>query len=103
MFTRIYPYANTNGIKPQFLHQSRTLTLLTFGIIEVVAFGFVFGDPPYVSTFGKFHLCSSIVTVGIDLRRRNCFVITATRYYSKSNTQKERQKFHVFHGKYSYQ
>ena len=103
MFTRVYPYANTDGIKPQFLHQSRALTLLTFGIIEVVAFGFVFGDPSYVSTFGKFYLCSSIVTIGIDIGHRNYFVITATRYYRKSNTQKERQKFHVFHGKYSYQ
>ena len=25
MFTRIYPYANTNGIKPQFLHQPDVL------------------------------------------------------------------------------
>ena len=48
---RIHPYAEADGVQPQFLHQGRTLPFLPFPIVEFEPVGFVLGGPANIGPF----------------------------------------------------
>ena len=50
MLGRIDPYTMTDSIKAKLLHKSRALHFLTIPVIEFMTLGFIFCDPPKVST-----------------------------------------------------